>query len=219
MQIITIDGPAASGKGSVAKIVAKKLGFKYLESGAIYRVVALMAHRYNLDSHDVDEILSLINKIKLEFIDDKVYVNKEDVSELIREENIGMIASKIASVPQIRTKLLDFQRSFVAIPGLVTDGRDMGSVIFPNANLKIFLTASPEVRAKRRFTQLQVLGKSVTITSILHDIQARDNRDSKRNVAPLSFDKSFKMIDNSNMTIDQTVQEIINCLNEVSTGW
>lgn len=216
MQVITIDGPASSGKGTVAKIIAKQLGFNYLESGAIYRVVGLIADRNNLSIDDEDAVLKLIDNLKLEFIDNKVYVNNENVTDLLRAEKIGMLASKFAKVAEIRTKLMDFQRGFAKGAGLVTDGRDMGSIVFPEANLKIFLTASAEQRAQRRFEQLHKTDKSVTILPILHDIQARDKQDSERKVAPLSYDKSFKILDNSNMSIDETVQTVINWLHEGS---
>ena len=221
LPIITIDGPASSGKGTVAKIIAKKLGFHYLDSGAIYRVVGLIALRNNLDkvnaSDDiyVNKILSLLAKVNLEFTDDSVRLDGENVTDLIREEKIGMLASKLSSIAALREYLLGFQRDFAKSPGLVTDGRDMGSVVFPDATLKIFLTASAEIRAARRFQQLQSSGQSATITAILDDIKARDRRDSERSVAPLTFDESFKVLDNSDITIDDTVLQIIKWMKEV----
>ena len=213
MKIITIDGPASSGKGTVAKIIAKQLGYHYLESGAIYRVVGMIALNNGLSVNDVDKILEQIDKIKLEFIDVQVLVDGQDVAELLRAEKVGMMASNIAKVASIRNKLMDFQRGFAKEPGLVTDGRDMGSVVFPNADLKVFLTASAETRAQRRFEQLHNVDKSVTIMPILHDIQERDKQDTNRSVAPLKFDESFRVLDNSHISIDETVTQIIKWVN------
>lgn len=213
MKIITIDGPASSGKGTVAKIIAKQLGYHYLESGAIYRVVGMIALNNGLSVNDVDKILEQIDKIKLEFIDVQVMVDGQDVAELLRAEKVGMMASNIAKVASIRNKLMDFQRGFAKEPGLVTDGRDMGSVVFPNADLKVFLTASAETRAQRRFEQLHKVDKSVTIMPILHDIQERDKQDTNRSVAPLKFDESFRVLDNSHISIDETVTQIIKWVN------
>ena len=213
MKIITIDGPASSGKGTVAKIIAKKLGYHYLESGAIYRVVGLTAINNGLSLKDVDRILELIDKVKLEFNDNQVLVDGDNVAELLRAEKVGMMASNIAKVAVIRERLMNFQRGFARNPGLVTDGRDMGSVVFPHADLKVFLTASAETRAQRRLQQLQEIDNSVTIQVILRDIQERDKQDSNRSVAPLTFDESFRILDNSHISIDETVTQIIKWAN------
>ncbi len=208
--IITIDGPASSGKGTVAKIIADKLGFHYLESGAIYRALGLWVHK-NCQEDNVPtvKLLELIASMDLQFKHGKIYLNGSDVTLDLREEFIGMLASKYSSIPEVRSKLLQFQRDFARFPGLVTDGRDMGSVVFPDAKLKVFLTASAEMRAKRRYNQLQQFNKSDTIESILEDIVARDERDSNRSVAPLGYDSSFKVLDNSDLTIDETVEMIL----------
>jgi cytidylate kinase len=218
MHIITIDGPASSGKGTVAKIIAQRLGYHYLESGSIYRALGLLVFRQGLTPREVNSVLALIEQMNLEFVDGRVILNTEDVTELIRSEQIGMLASSLAKVEEVRSKLLDFQRSFANEPGLVTDGRDMGSVVFPHALLKVFLTASAEKRAARRYSQLQLLDKSATIESILHDIVSRDRQDSERKVAPLVYDKSFKVLDNSDLTIAQTVMQIISWYNEASSN-
>ncbi len=168
MKIITIDGPASSGKGTIARIVAKKLGYHYFDSGSIYRTVALIATRNNLEEKDTEKILHLISNLNLQFINNKVTINNEDVTELIREEKNGMLASVLGKNAKIREGLLKLQHSFAKEPGLVTDGRDMGSIVFPNATLKVFLTASPEMRAKRRVSQLQLSGKYVKIEDVLH---------------------------------------------------
>lgn len=215
MQIITIDGPASSGKGTVAKIIASKLGLHYLESGAVYRVVGLLAQRNNLHEGDVDKMLQLINQTHIEFVDGAVKINGEDVTDLIRNEGIGMLASRFSSVEIIRARLLKFQHDFAVEPGLVTDGRDMGSVVFPEANLKVYLTALAQVRAQRRFMQLSHSAQPLTFTQILEGIVSRDERDSNRSTAPLKFDQSFHVLDNSDMTIDETVDKIINWLEKL----
>lgn len=209
MQIITIDGPASSGKGTVAKLIAKKIGFHYLESGAIYRVVALATIRASVDSSDIDKILVLIDNMELRFVDGIVLVDNEDLTELLRAEEVGMMASKISKNPAIRKRLLNFQREFATDPGLVTDGRDMGSVVFPKADLKVFLTASPNVRAKRRYSQLKNYDSNVSLDSVLADTIARDKQDTERTIAPLKYDSSYIWVNNTSMTIDETVEYII----------
>ncbi|MBP9743170.1 MAG: (d)CMP kinase [Burkholderiales bacterium] len=215
MQIITIDGPASSGKGTVAKIIATKLGLHYLESGAVYRVVGLLAQRNNLHEGDVDKMLQLIDQTHIEFIGEAVMINGENVTHLIRHEGIGMLASRFSSVGVIRARLLRFQHDCAVEPGLVTDGRDMGSVVFPEANLKVYLTAVAEVRAQRRFTQLSHTGHAPVFNQILEGIISRDERDSNRSTAPLKFDQSFHLLDNSDMTIDETVDTIISWLSKL----
>ena len=209
--IITIDGPASSGKGTVAKIIANELGFHYLESGAIYRALGLWIHKNYPDANSVtrDIAVNLIDSMKLQFIDGKILLNDSDVTLELRAEEIGMLASKYSAIPEVRTRLLQFQRDFASLPGLVTDGRDMGSVVFPDAFLKVFLTASAEKRAERRYNQLQQFDKSVRIADILQDIKARDEQDSKRSVAPLTYDASYNVLDNSDLTIQQTIDLIL----------
>lgn len=208
--VITIDGPASSGKGTVAKIIASKIGFHYLESGAIYRALGLWIHRScNGSIVDSGKAVELIASLDLKFESGSIFLNNIDVTIELREEYVGMLASKYGSIPEVRARLLQYQRDFVKSPGLVTDGRDMGSVIFPNASLKVFLTASAEKRAERRYKQLQQFDKSAIMADILQDIKARDELDSTRSVAPLSYDASFKVLDNSNLTIDQTIDLIL----------
>lgn len=209
--IITIDGPASSGKGTVAKIIASELGFHYLESGAIYRAFGLWIAKNYPDANNVSnqDAINLIDSMKLLFSDGKILLNDSDVTQELRAESIGMLASKYSAIPEVRTRLLQFQRDFATAPGLVTDGRDMGSVVFPDAFLKVFLTASAEKRAERRYNQLQLFDKSVRIADILQDIKARDEQDSQRSVAPLTYDASFKLLDNSNLTIQQTIDLIL----------
>lgn len=207
--VITIDGPASSGKGTVAKLLAKGLGFHYLESGAIYRALGLWVYRnYGDTSVGESQVVELVSTMRLEFTDLGVILGGENVTDALREEFVGMLASKYGSIPEVRARLLQFQRDFAKEPGLVTDGRDMGSVVFPTAKLKVFLTASAEKRAERRYKQLQLFNKSVTIEAILQDIIARDEQDSNRSTAPLSYDSSFKVLDNSDLTIEETIAVI-----------
>ena len=209
--VITIDGPASSGKGTVAKIIAKRLGFHYLESGAIYRALGLWIYKNHPDGKIVADSVAvkLIDSLELKFSDDKILLNNQDVTNELREEFVGMLASQYSAIPEVRSRLLQFQRDFATAPGLVTDGRDMGSVVFPTATLKVFLTASAEKRAERRYKQLQQLDKSVTMQSILQDIIARDKQDTTRSVAPLGYDNSFKVLDNSELGIDATIEQIL----------
>lgn len=219
LKIITIDGPASSGKGTIAKIVATKLGFDYLDSGAIYRSLAILALEHNvIDSafpHSeiteikLKELLSLVSNMTLSFIADKVMLNGNDISVAVRGETVGLAASNIAKIAEVRAKLLDFQRNFAKPPGLVTDGRDMGSVVFPNADLKIYLTSDAKVRAERRAMQLQTRGIYVKMTDILADIEMRDLQDKSRKNSPLVYDNSYKVLDNSDLTIDATVDQIL----------
>ncbi|MCE3269407.1 MAG: cytidylate kinase [Burkholderiales bacterium] len=214
MAVITIDGPASSGKGTVAKKVAGQLGFHYLDSGAIYRALGLMVINAQLKKNDIDAILNLIDKMKLSFTNNgRVILNSQDVTEIIRSENVGMMASDIAKISEIRSKLHNFQQGFNQPPGLVTDGRDMGSVIFPQAELKVFLTASVEKRASRRYSQLHKSSDSVTIAAILCDIMKRDKQDCERSSSPLTYDHTFKVLDNTDLSIEETVQTIINWYN------
>lgn len=208
--VITIDGPASSGKGTVAKIIAQRLGFHYLESGAIYRALGLWI-KLNSENADVtDQIaVELISSMNLSFNDGKIFLNNQDVTEKLRDESIGMLASRYSAIPEVRARLLQFQRDFATAPGLVTDGRDMGSIVFNNAILKVFLTASSDKRAERRYKQLQQLDKSVTMADILQDIIVRDKLDSTRSVAPLGYDASFKVLDNSELSIDETINLIV----------
>lgn len=223
VKIITIDGPASSGKGTVAKIIAKKLGLAYLDSGAIYRALALMAMdskvvdtsllQAELSFAQVENILILIDNMNLSFVNGEAILNNKNVSEMIRGEAVGLVASFIAKIAQVRDKLLEFQRDFASEPGLVTDGRDMGSVVFPEASLKIYLTSEAEIRANRRVMQLQNNGVCAKMADILADIERRDVQDRSRASAPLMYDESYKVLDNSNLSIDDTVAQILEWFN------
>jgi len=216
VSIITIDGPASSGKGTIAKRIANTLGFHYLESGSIYRALALLVMRNNIDKDDEAKINVLVKTMRLTFNNGLVLLDGIDVSNEIRAEEVGMLASYTAKSASLRQALLGFQRGYAIAPGLVTDRRDMGSVVFPDATLKVFLTASAEKRAERRFLQLQKTGESATITSILRDVIARDKQDRERAAAPLSYDSTFRVLDNSDYTIDETVSLVLDWFNKES---
>ncbi|MEJ2465705.1 MAG: (d)CMP kinase, partial [Candidatus Thiodiazotropha sp.] len=183
--IITVDGPSGSGKGTISQRVAEALGWHFLDSGAIYRVLGLMASRAGIGSDDVDKLVQMAENMPLSFDGDRVLLAQEEVTDAIRTETAGNQASKVAAIPRVREALLAWQRNYAQAPGLVADGRDMGTVVFPQAQVKIFLTASPEERAKRRYKQLKGKGLGVNLAGLIEEIRERDERDSQRAVAPL----------------------------------
>ncbi len=213
--VIAIDGLSGSGKGSVSKLLAKRLNWHLLDSGALYRAVALLVIEQNLSLDDLPKLISVAENMQIEFVgidnsqSQKILLNKRDISEVIRLEDCGNLASRIAAIPEIRSVLIDRQRSLRQAPGLVADGRDMGTKVFKDANLKIFLTADPEERAKRRLLQLQDLGISATLSSVLADLKARDLRDSERPVSPLKPDADAVIIDTTKLSIDEVLQQIL----------
>jgi len=207
--VIAIDGPSASGKGTVAQRVAKALDFHYLDSGALYRLVALKAMQSDADSTDEKILTDIAKNLNAVFEGANILLENHDVSDKIREEACGIAASKIATQQTVRAALMERQRAFRQLPGLVTDGRDMGSVIFPDAILKIFLTASAETRAQRRYNQLMEKGINANITDLLQDIQTRDNRDSQRSLAPLQQGADAKLLDTTSLNIEQAVGAVL----------
>jgi cytidylate kinase len=207
--VITIDGPTASGKGTVASRVADRLGFHLLDSGALYRLTALQALRRELPLSDEHGIAKLAEHLPARFLGDAIYLAHEDVSHAIRAEAVGNMASKIAALPSVRQALFGLQLGFRQMPGLVADGRDMGTVIFPNAMLKVFLTASAEARAQRRYKQLIDKGFSANMNDLLADLQARDERDTQRAVAPLAPASDAHILDTSNMDVDGAVEQVM----------
>lgn len=207
--VITIDGPTASGKGTVASRVADRLGFHLLDSGALYRLTALQALRGALPLSDEAGIARLAQQLPARFRDDVIYLAQEDVSHAIRAEEVGNMASKIAALPSVRQALFDLQLGFRQAPGLVADGRDMGTVIFPTAKLKVFLTASAEARAQRRYKQLIDKGFSANMNDLLADLRARDERDTGRAVAPLVAAADAHILDTSAMGVDQAVEQVL----------
>ena len=209
LPVIAIDGPSASGKGTVAQRVARRLGFHYLDSGALYRLVALMALKAGISDHDAAALAHLAQTLDARFDGNKIIINQEVVTDSIRAEAIGTAASCVAALPAVRQALLVRQRAFRQPPGLVADGRDMGSVVFPDAVLKIYLTASAEARAGRRYKQLIEKGMSANIATLLQDIRARDERDSVRIVAPLQKTDDASLLDTTSLTIDAAVEQVL----------
>lgn len=213
--VLTIDGPSGSGKGTISRMVADALGWHMLDSGALYRSVGFAASMEGLDLSDTDAVTRCAQTTKIAFRDLKdgsetrVIVNGLDATDEIRTETCGAAASAIAAIPSVRTSLLDKQRSFRKAPGLVADGRDMGTVIFPDAQFKVFLTASAEERAKRRYKQLKEKGLGVTLAALLREIQARDVRDAERPVAPLKPAEGATLIDSTGMPIDAVVALVL----------
>ncbi len=213
--VITIDGPTASGKGTVAHRVADKLGFHYLDSGALYRLTALSALRSNTPLNDEHALARLAKHLHISFTDGKVMLSNENVTNAIRAEDVGNTASKIAALATVRHALHDLQLSFRQHPGLVADGRDMGSVIFPNAQLKVFLTATPEARAERRYKQLIEKGIPANMEGLLQDLRERDARDSNRAIAPLKPAEGAHLLETSNMTADEAVEQVLRWYAEI----
>jgi len=212
--VITIDGPSASGKGTVAAIVAQRLGFHYLDSGSLYRLLALHARRLGVAWEAEDHLAELAASLPAAFEQGQVWLDGNDASEAIRAEEIGIGASKVAALPAVRAALLQRQRDFAVAPGLVTDGRDMGSVVFPLAHVKIFLTASAEERASRRYKQLIGKGESANLPQIKQDIIDRDTRDAARAVAPLRQEPDAFLLDTTELTIDQAVDTVLRCFGQ-----
>ena len=213
--VIAIDGPSASGKGAVAQRVAATLGYHFLDSGALYRLVALAAQRQGLAWDDESGLAQLAKNLDVRFEHGDVFLENEMVSDDIRREDIGSGASKVAALPAVRAALMAWQRAFRQAPGLVADGRDMGTVVFPDAKLKIFLTASAEVRADRRYRQLIDKGMSANIDTLLQDIRGRDARDSQRSAAPLQQAADAGFLDTSNLNIEQAVAEVLKQYQEI----
>ncbi|AWD32526.1 Cytidylate kinase [Candidatus Kinetoplastibacterium sorsogonicusi] len=210
LNIITIDGPTASGKGTISKKLANKLNWKILDSGSIYRAISYMALKKNLSIFNIQEILLLIKDSKLIFKDSKIFLENVDISQKIRTEEIGSFASKISKFNNIRKVLIDYQRSFYTNTGLVADGRDMGTVVFPEAKLKIFLTANIEIRIKRRFNQLTKKGVSANLKNLAKSIKDRDLADINRSCSPLIIAKDAYVIDSSYIDSDKVTNYIFN---------
>jgi len=207
--VIAIDGPSASGKGTVAQLVASKLGFHYLDSGALYRIVAFAAQQNNIAWSDPLAVTECAKELTVDFIDEQVLLNNQDVSNEIRTEEIGKGASQVAIHAPLRAALVDIQHSFCKSPGLVADGRDMGTIIFPEATLKVFLTASTETRAKRRYQQLVGKNQPANYDNILQDLTERDARDKSRASAPLIMAEDAILLETDNVGISDAVEFIL----------
>lgn len=218
MVSIAIDGPSGAGKSSLAKALAKDLGYVYVDTGAMYRSIGLYAVRAGADPHDADAVAALLPGIKLDIrlLDgtQHVYLNGEDVSTAIRAENIGMAASAVAAHPAVRTFLLDTQRGLAESQNILMDGRDIGTVILPDAPVKIFLTASAQSRAERRYKELIEKGQQVTMDGILHDINERDRQDMTRAVAPLKQADDAVLLDTSSLTLEESIAAVLRIIRE-----
>jgi cytidylate kinase len=214
--VIAIDGPSASGKGTIAKRVAQTLQYHYLESGALYRLVALTALRQGLTQEEA--IAGAAKEMDVVFVGDEILLEDQDVSAQIRHEAVGNRASEIAPMPKVRQALLHRQRAFREPPGLVADGRDMGTVVFPDATLKIFLTATPEVRAERRYKQLIEKGIDANLRALSRDLQERDARDASRAVAPLVPAPDSQVLDSTALPIEAVVDRILAMVAERKQG-
>lgn len=208
--VIAIDGPSGSGKGTIAQILARELGWHFLDSGAIYRILAYAAGQRGIALDNAQGLAQLARNLPVTFspIDAKISLEGIDIKDEIRTEAAGNAASKVASIPEVRAALLARQRAFREVPGLVADGRDMGTVVFPDAELKIFLTASAEERARRRYKQLMEKGLDANLSSLVTEIAERDRRDATRSVAPLKPAEGAEIIDTSDLDIAQTVAQV-----------
>jgi cytidylate kinase len=214
--VVTIDGPSGTGKGTIADLLAKRLGWHCLDSGALYRVLGLAAQRLGIDLDAADSLASLASGLHQEFRDGRVLLDGEDVSALIRTEAAGAAASRVAAHAAVREVLLDWQRAAARPPGLVADGRDMGSVVFPQAQVKVFLTASPEERAARRYKQLKDKGLDVSLRDLVADIAARDTRDSARAVAPLVAPDGAVILDTTSLTIGEVLDRVLEAVRRIA---
>jgi len=212
--VIAIDGPTASGKGTISRLLAQRLGWHILDSGALYRLVALAAGKHGIALDDAESLRPLAAHLDVEFVagegaeEMSILLEGEDVTLDLRTETCGNGASKVAAIPAVRDALLERQHAFREPPGLVADGRDMGTVVFPDATLKIFLTASAEERARRRYNQLIGKGLNVTMRALLEEIAERDRRDSQRAASPLVPAKDAVLVDTSTMNIDEVMQRL-----------
>jgi len=218
--VITIDGPSGSGKGTIARQVAGALGWRLLDSGALYRLVALAAEQNGRTNASEEELAAIAAALEVRFDadaagDERIWLGEVEVSARLRTEECGRMASRVAALPMVREALLGLQSAFRTAPGLVADGRDMGTNIFPDATLKIFLTASAGERAKRRYKQLKDKGIDVSLPALSRDIDERDRRDLNRSVAPLRPAEDARLLDSSNLTIDEVTQTVLDWANEL----
>jgi cytidylate kinase len=216
--VIAIDGPAGSGKGTIAQKLSVKLNYHYLDSGAIYRVIAYAAKKENIKSGSISSLINLVADSKIQFKENHIWLNGYEITDFIRTEIIGKLASKIAIHNELRASILDYQRSFCKPPGLVAEGRDMTSVVFPNANLKIYLNASVDERAKRRYKQLISKGIDVNLPDLTQEIDIRDSRDKDREVSPLIIVKEAYVLETDDLNENQTVDKVLSLFKEVQKG-
>lgn len=218
MIAVAIDGPAGAGKSTIAKTVAIQLGFIYVDTGAIYRAIGLACIKNGIDVSNNKAVEELLNEIDIRIIffnnEQHILLNDDDVSDEIRAENVSMAASKVSAVPEVRKFLLDLQRDFAKTNNVIMDGRDIGTVVLPNAQVKIFLTASPDIRAKRRVQQLIEKGESADYETVLTDIVKRDYNDSNREIAPLKPAENAILIDTSELTLKESIEKITEIIKE-----
>ncbi len=216
--VIAIDGPSASGKGTIAQRVAEALGFHYLDSGALYRLVALAALQSGIGFDDEAALAELARQLDVRFVGRKIILSGQNVTDDIRSEICGMGASRVAVLPEVRSALLARQRAFRQAPGLVAEGRDMTTVVFPDATLKVFLTASVEIRAERRYKQLKEKGIDANIRTLLQELRERDERDSARSNAPLRKAADARELDSSGLGIEEIVRQVLDWYRQKVAG-
>lgn len=218
---IAIDGPAGAGKSTIAKLAAQELSYIYIDTGAMYRAIGLYMYRKNISGDDIETIASLAKEteVNISYVgtDRRVFLNDEDVTEEIRKEHIGAMASKVAAIPEVRQHLLELQRQIARQSDIIMDGRDIGTCILPDADVKIYLTASDEVRATRRFKELQEKHEKANYEDVLADIRERDYRDMHREIAPLKQAEDAYLLDTSDMTIKEAVDKIVELAKAVGT--
>jgi 3-phosphoshikimate 1-carboxyvinyltransferase len=207
--VLTVDGPTASGKGTLGSMLAERLGYHHLDSGALYRATALAALRAGVPADDEPGLAAIARRLPLRFVQQRALLDGEDVTDALRDETVGNLASRISAWPAVRRALVELQHAFRALPGLVADGRDMGTVIFPDAELKVFLVASAATRAERRHKQLISKGISANLNDLRADLEARDARDMNRSVAPLKPAPGARLLDNSALSIDASVEQVL----------
>ena len=207
--VIAIDGPSGSGKGTISRLLAEQLGWHYLDSGALYRILAWVAQREGVGESEVEALEALAHNLHVQFVGDQILFEGRDIAAQIRSEKLGDMASLLAVNPRVRQALIPSQRELARPPGLVADGRDMGTVVFPDADLKIYLTAAPEERAQRRHKQLIDKGESVSLRALVKDIKARDLRDKTRSVSPLKPAEESVRVDSTGMSIEAVLGEVL----------